>query len=130
VAAVSGGLEKLSSFLAWHNFGVLMAEGVDDGIAAAKEWQPALVVVELLTTVANGPSFLAHIKSDDRTAHIPVIVVSSETHPDAISDVRRKGAAAIIVEPYEPGDVLTEMRRVLSARETVPVAELNRPRAH
>lgn len=61
-----------------------------------------LVFLDLVMPEMNGFEVLEHIKSDSKTDHIPVIVVSAEDDMDSIVRCIENGAADYLSKPFEP----------------------------
>ncbi len=61
-----------------------------------------LVFLDLLMPEMNGFEVLERIKTDETTAHIPVIVVSGEEDMDSIVRCIESGAADYLNKPFDP----------------------------
>lgn len=73
---------------------------------------PRLVLLDLKLPAVGGRKVLRILKSDNRTAHIPVVVLSSST---ARSDVRQcyaLGANSYVVKPVDFGRFTETVQRV------------------
>jgi len=60
-----------------HNF--IFAEDGDSAIAAAKEKQPDIILMDVIMPQVNGFQATRKLAQDKATAHIPVVIVSSKT---------------------------------------------------
>jgi two-component system cell cycle response regulator DivK len=67
----------------------------------------------------DGVEFIERLRRDDRTKHIPVIVLTACAWTSEQERARRAGCDAFLSKPCLPSDLLREMMRLLgpSARE-------------
>jgi len=79
--------------LARLGYGVLTASDGDEGLALAREKIPDLIVLDLMLPKLSGAQLLEALKQDPRTAHIPVVVLSSLPISNA-AKLQTAGAAA------------------------------------
>ena len=92
------------------------ALGADDGIAAAGQHQPDLILLDLVMRGGSGFDVLRALKGDPRTCDIPVIMVSGT------SDVRDKvrsfdlGAVDYIVKPFDRTELRARVRAALRTK--------------
>ena len=64
----------------------------------------------------NGWEAIRQLKSDPRTASIPVVAVSAYAHGAERSEARTAGADASLTKPCRPGQLLMMVRAMLSWR--------------
>ena len=79
--------------LARFGYGVLTASDGEEGLALAREKIPDLIVLDLMLPKLSGAQLLEALKQDPRTAHIPVVVLSSLPISNA-AKLQTAGAAA------------------------------------
>ena len=73
---------------------------------------PDIVTTDLRMPVLGGMELIRRLRSEPRTATIPIIVVSSDT--DALRDLRATGLVdAIVAKPFDAGK-FTECVRVVA----------------
>ncbi len=60
------------------SYRVFQAEGGDKGLALARQRRPDLIITDLMMPGLDGFSLLQELRQDQRTAQIPVIVVSAK----------------------------------------------------
>lgn len=68
----------LKLLLAGH-FEIIEAANGGQGIDAARDYQPTVIISDMLMPVMNGLEFCTRIKEDKATSHIPVIILTSQT---------------------------------------------------
>ena len=80
-----------------HNF--LFADDGLSGIAAAKEKQPDVILMDVVMPEVNGYQATRRLAQDKATAHIPVVMISSKTQESDRVWGMRQGARAYVCKP-------------------------------
>jgi len=96
-------------------FQVTSASGVNDAIAKLSEDDPDLVLLDLRLGDGEGWQVLAHLKDDDRTVRIPVIILSAHASPSTAERALREGAKGYITKPFVASSLLETVRTHVSA---------------
>ena len=107
---------------------ILRIPGVD--VACAVSGQDALhmldeagncvcaLVTDLNMARGDGFELIAHVRSDQRYAGLPIIVVSGDTDPGTPARVSSLGANAYFAKPYSPMCVRRTLEELLDAKDT------------
>jgi len=66
---------------------------------------PDLVLLDVAMPRMDGFAALTKLKQDERTRHIPVIMITAKGHPDDLDVARALGAEDYINKPWAPGEV-------------------------
>jgi CheY-like chemotaxis protein len=85
---------------------LLTATGGLQGFAMACAQQPDLVVMDMMMPQVSGLDTLVMLRANWITAHIPVIVVSSNAFGGVETMCRQAGAFAYLTKPYQIADLL------------------------
>jgi CheY-like chemotaxis protein len=85
-----------------------------EGIAAATDSPPDLVLLDLNLPDLSGELVLQRLRADPRTRAIPVIVVSADATPTQIERLRALGAADYVTKPFDIGALLAAIDRAAS----------------
>jgi two-component system cell cycle response regulator DivK len=92
------------------SYRLVEANDGEAGVAAAREEQPDLILMDVQLPKMSGLDATRMLKSDATTAHIPIIVITSF----ALSGDERKamdaGASSYLAKPYSPRDLLALIR--------------------
>ncbi|MGI8983066.1 MAG: response regulator transcription factor, partial [Acidimicrobiales bacterium] len=96
----------------WH---VAEAATAAEGLRAMDDVDPDVVLLDLGLPDADGFSVLAELRSSDRTAWVPVVVLSGRSDPAGGSLLLLAGAQDYLVKPYSTAELharLVAARRV------------------
>jgi two-component system cell cycle response regulator DivK len=91
---------------------LLEATDGEAGLAAALREVPALIIMDIQLPTMSGLEVARRLRADPRTAHLPIVVITSF----ALSGDDRKaieaGASAYLAKPYSPRELLETIRRL------------------
>lgn len=91
-----------------HGYAVVLARDGEEGLALARTHSPDLIVLDILMPRLSGLGVLRMLKSDARTSHIPVVVLTSLPEEN---DTRMlaEGAAAYFAKANTPLERLPQL---------------------
>jgi CheY-like chemotaxis protein len=91
-----------------HGYTVVLARDGEEGLALARSQSPDLIVLDILMPRLSGLAVLRVLKSDARTSHIPVVVLTSLPEEN---DARMlaEGAAAYFAKANTPIERLPQV---------------------
>ena len=94
-------------------------EAVDgrDGLEKALSNLPDLVISDLMMPGVNGLEFCSALKTDLRTSHIPVILLTARSSEDIQFEGYHAGADAFISKPFNAGLLLLRIRKLIEQQE-------------
>jgi CheY-like chemotaxis protein len=70
---------------------------------------PDLILIDVLLSGKDGREIVKHLKSQEETRHIPVIMFSA--HPGAEKTARAAGADDFVAKPFEIDEVLAKIAK-------------------
>ncbi|HVE93814.1 MAG TPA: ATP-binding protein, partial [Acidimicrobiales bacterium] len=88
----------------------------------ALEHQPSLILLDLHLPDVSGEEVLRRLRADQRTAAIPIVVLSADAIPGQAERLKRIGATDYLTKPFEIGRFL-EVVDTAGRVETPPPAE-------
>jgi CheY-like chemotaxis protein len=98
---------------------VVRAYGGREGIAAAREGRPDVIVLDLMMPEVNGFDVVAALSEQSETARIPILVVTAK-QITAEDRARLTGSVTTIMEKTEASERFTaEVRRAVAGRRVV-----------
>jgi DNA-binding response OmpR family regulator len=84
-----------------------------DGLLAAIESKPDLVVLDVMMPTMDGFEVLRRLKEHTDTREIPVIMLSAKRLEDDVVNGLNLGAADYLVKPFMPEELLLKIQRLL-----------------
>ena len=95
-------------------FDVIEAGNGADAITHTSEHFPDVVLMDLSLPVIDGWEATRRLKSDKRTAHIPVVALTAHDGAGELQRATRAGCDWFVPKPCPPDALITEIRRVLA----------------
>jgi two-component system OmpR family response regulator len=68
-----------------------------------------LIVLDGLMPDLDGAATCRLLKSDPRTAHVPVVFLTALTSDSARAELREAGAAGFVAKPFDPFTIATDL---------------------
>ncbi|MDP2921015.1 MAG: response regulator [Candidatus Omnitrophota bacterium] len=93
--------------LSESNYHVISASDGKDGIEKAEKETPDLILLDVVMPGMDGLETLTRLKSNPRTSHIPVIMLSGVGQKTALDKALSSGAIDFIDKPFN-GEMLME----------------------
>jgi CheY-like chemotaxis protein len=106
-------LDLLSSLLEVHGFTVLQTTTAVQGITAARERSPDLILMDVSLPGMNGLEALVVLKDDPLTEAIPVVVVTAHALAADRKAAFRAGCAAFMTKPIDTRSLIREISHLL-----------------
>ncbi|MCD8261324.1 MAG: response regulator [Bacteroides sp.] len=98
-------------------FQVEMAEDGLAGIEQAQNYDPDLIVCDVLMPRMNGYEVTRKLKTDFKTSHIPVILLTALSSPENHLEGIESGADAYIPKPFSVKLLLARIIKLIEQRE-------------
>jgi two-component system cell cycle response regulator DivK len=95
-------------------FRVEQAESGEEAVAKAVALRPALIVMDLALPGMDGWTATRTIKTDARTASIPVVALTGHARSDASRAAHAAGCDAFLTKPCLPDEIVAVVRRMIS----------------
>jgi CheY-like chemotaxis protein len=106
--------EMYQMILEHSGFEVVQAADGAEALLRVRDSAPDLILMDLSMPLMDGWEATRHLKSDSRTAGIPIVVLTAHTGDDATAQAKRAGCSALMTKPCLPSDLITEIRHFLS----------------
>jgi CheY-like chemotaxis protein len=103
--------ELLTLHLANRGYDVAVAEDAIVGGKLALTAKPQLIIVDVNMPYLDGPDFVAALKSDPQTSHIPVVFLTSDE--DILDRMGKLGAFACLKKPILADRLLEVVARAI-----------------
>lgn len=92
---------------------VIEADSSAEGLVAAAQHQPDVILLDVMMPGTDGPATLAALQADPRTAHLPVIFLTAKALPSEIARLSALGARAVLTKPFDPLTLARDIRDIL-----------------
>jgi DNA-binding response OmpR family regulator len=86
----------------------------DTGLETIRHVMPDLVVLDVMLPGLSGVQVAAALRSDEATAHIPVLLVSANGQSADIAKGLAAGAKAYLVKPFAPQELARTVESLLA----------------
>lgn len=99
-----------------------VARDGQEGIEKAIEMVPDIIISDVMMPRKDGFELCETLKTDERTSHIPIILLTAKTDDEARLKGLKRGADAYLAKPFNKQELivwlekLLELRRVLQER--------------
>ena len=94
-----------------------IAEDGEAGFVKAKEFQPDLILLDVMMPKMNGLEALQKLKEDERTRNIIVVLLTNLGIQEKLDEATQLGAAAIITKSnHQPEEIVKMIADLLSKK--------------
>ncbi len=93
-----------------------LANDGEEGIARFREDPPDVVITDINMPKLDGFGVINAIRGGDRSARVPILVLTTESSPHLKSRARDAGATGWLVKPFEDDALVSVIRRVAGDR--------------
>ena len=105
---------------------ILMREDGPSGLDAVRSESPDLLVLDIGLPGMDGWQVLDHIRSDDATRSLPVVVLTAHAEEESRRRADEGGADAFVTKPFQVGGSETKLAEVgtgaVGPRNACPLA--------
>ncbi|RKX28847.1 MAG: DNA-binding response regulator [Candidatus Zixiibacteriota bacterium] len=123
-------LEVITYNLTKEGYRVVGVISGEDGLKAAQNAPPNLIVLDLMLPGIDGLEVCKILKHDDRTAHIPIVMLTAKGEETDIVTGLELGADDYITKPFSPRVLIARVRALLRRAVVESVSETDTIRVH
>ena len=98
-------------------FNIIEAGDGQAGIEQAREHMPDLIVSDVMMPRKNGYEVCAALKSDVRTSHIPVILLTAKAEQEEKLQGLRTGADDYLAKPFDAEELRVRIHNLIQLRQ-------------
>ncbi len=112
--------EEVRTFIAGalgDRYRIIQAENGEQGWATATECIPELIISDVMMAEMDGLALCTKLKTDERTSHIPVILLTAKASLNHQLSGLKTGADAYISKPFSIQLLELNVRNLLSSRK-------------
>ncbi|MCE7063583.1 ATP-binding protein [Dyadobacter sp. CY343] len=99
------------------NYRILEAENGEQGFNLALDTVPDLIITDLMMPVKDGYQVCADIKSNEKTSHIPVIILTAKVDMPSRLTGLQTGADAYLRKPFHEAELIAQIENLITTRQ-------------
>ncbi|MBD0254253.1 MAG: response regulator [Cytophagales bacterium] len=99
-----------------EHYQVLEAGSGAAGLRLAGEHVPDLIITDLMMPGMDGYQVCAALRQDERTSHIPVVMLTAKTDLDSRLEGLEAGADSYLGKPFSHRELIAQINNLLSVR--------------
>jgi CheY-like chemotaxis protein len=105
--------EMYGEYLKFCGFDVIEAANGIEALQQALESAPGIILMDMSMPVMDGWEATRRLKSDHRTAGIPIVALTSHALAGVSAGAMQAGCDAVLTKPCLPQDLVKEIRKIL-----------------
>jgi CheY-like chemotaxis protein len=103
-------IRKVMALLLQKEFQAIQTDGDESAVDLAAEKQPALILCDAVMPRIPGHELVARFRSDPRTAHIPILVVTGKTEWE---DWKDQPIAGMLRKPFVADELIEAVEQIV-----------------
>jgi len=103
------------------DFEVRACSSGTEAVAAATDWSPFLILLDVMMSGMDGPATLALLHGNPQTSTIPVLFMTARAQTREVEHLITLGAQGVISKPFDPMTLASLVRSHLQA---IPLSTL------
>lgn len=109
--------DMLSRRLERQGFEMIVAGDGREGIQAARQNRPDLIVMDLDMPVMDGRAAIRALQNDPRTFKIPIVVLSAHASPEDVAEALSSGCRSYETKPIVLKRLVDRIAEVLQTQD-------------
>src|SRR5438445_41401 len=97
-----------------EGFGVLTAEDGEQGVTAATDEKPDIILLDVMMPGMNGLQVAEKLRGQATTKDIPIIFVSAKAQSVDIKAGLQTGAVDYVTKPFDPVELVEKVENLLA----------------
>jgi two-component system chemotaxis response regulator CheY len=110
----SASLRQMVAFvLRGGGYEVIEATDGEDGLAKLRGQEVDLILSDINMPKMSGLELTRQVRAMPRYQFIPIVLLTTESHPEKKQEGKAAGATAWIVKPFNPDQLLAVVKKVM-----------------
>ncbi len=106
-------LKIVRQLLSRTTYRLIEAVDGEQGVATALKDVPDLILMDIQLPKLSGLDATRQLRTDPKTAHIPIVVITSFALSGDSEKAKAAGASAYLAKPYSPRELLQMIRKLV-----------------
>jgi CheY-like chemotaxis protein len=106
--------DTIARLLEISGYDVAYAKNGEEGVKKALSWKPDVVLMDLRMPVMDGFKAINQIKTNPKTSHIPIFVVSAWSSKKERTKAKLEGADEFFVKPPDLNQLIDSIERAVA----------------
>lgn len=102
-----------------ESFAIQVAENGEVGLQKAINNQPDLMITDLMMPKLDGYQLTKEIRADERTSHIPIIMLTSNATEQSKFKGLETGVDAYLTKPFNANELIIRVNNLIEIRSTL-----------
>jgi CheY-like chemotaxis protein len=85
-----------------------------EALPVAKEWQPQLILLDVMMPGMDGPTTFARLREAPETRDLPIVFITARAQGTEVARFEALGARGVIAKPFDPMALAGQVRRYLA----------------
>ena len=86
-----------------------------EGVRKAEQERPDAILLDVMMPGLDGPSTLAALRANPATARIPVLFLTAKAMSAEVQRLKELGVAGVLIKPFDPMTLASQVRALLGA---------------
>jgi two-component system cell cycle response regulator DivK len=106
-------LKIVRQLLSRTSYKLIEATDGEQGVATALRDIPDLILMDIQLPKLSGLDATRRLRTDPKTAHVPIVVITSFALSGDSEKAKEAGASAYLAKPYSPRELLQMIRTLV-----------------
>ena len=89
-----------------------------EALAAADEFAPDLILLDVMMPGMDGPTTLTRLREHASGADVPAIFMTAKVQPHEVDKLKALGAVEVIAKPFDPMTLSDTIRGIWTASQS------------
>lgn len=111
--------KELSSYISdslKHLFHIILARDGKEGCELAIQHIPDLIISDVMMPVMNGVEMTQALKNNDKTSHIPIIILTAKVTSQNKIEGLSSGADDYLIKPFDEEELIVRIQNLIEQR--------------